>query len=70
MGGQYMHYTLWYHLYILHVSVVDQSREGVGGWDPRSLAQCCPLCPPEAGRGTTAHQKLEVLSCLSGTELI
>ena len=47
--------------YIFHVSVC-QGGERVGGWDPRSLAERCPLCPPEAGGGTTAHQKLEVQS--------
>lgn len=59
------------YLYAVTVSVcvcasVYQSRERMGGWDPRPLAQCCPVCPPEVGRGTTTHQKLEVhLSRLS-----
>lgn len=42
------------------VVCVRQSRERVGGWYPWSLPQCCPLRPPQVGRGTATHQKLEV----------
>lgn len=46
--------------------VLHQGGERVGGWNPWALTQCCALRPPEAGRGTTAHQKLEVDTRLCG----
>lgn len=47
----------------LHVCVcVCQSGERVGRRYPWSLPQCCSLRPPQVGRGTSTHQKLEVRS--------
>lgn len=48
---------------------VCQSGERVGRWNPWSLPQCCPLRPPQVGRGTATHQKLEVCSFTKHTAI-
>lgn len=50
-------------VYVAHMFLhVCQSGERVGRWNPWSLPQCCSLRPPQVGRGTATHQKLEVCS--------